>query len=219
MSPFWTKKHPPHPPGAGRVKLDKNHPRTKKEPTDPLPKSLPRRPAFLTRSSRILVESWFLGLFRRPFFASIFARPFSGIFQNADDFWLPLWLPFGSLWLQFCTPFSDIFFDVIFPRFPSISRTLNPRKPWFYCSKMMIFAKPPNLNNLSKSLISYHILASFLDPFGTLFYIDLLMPFQIVFFRLSCKLIQDSCPICGYGGNWLWLWISPRDSVGEYTER
>ena len=21
MSPFWTKKHPPHPPGAGRVKL------------------------------------------------------------------------------------------------------------------------------------------------------------------------------------------------------
>ena len=30
----------------------------------------------------------------------------------------------------------------------------------------MISAKPPNLNNLSKSLISYHILASFLEPFG-----------------------------------------------------
>ena len=29
----------------------------------------------------------------------------------------------------------------------------------------MISAKPPNLNYLSKSSISYHILASFLDPF------------------------------------------------------
>jgi hypothetical protein len=30
----------------------------------------------------------------------------------------------------------------------------------------MIYAKPPNLNNLRKSLISYHILTSFLEPFG-----------------------------------------------------
>ena len=103
---------------------------------------------------------------RHPFFALVFGCPFSGIFQNVDDLWLPFWLHFGLLWLQFCTPFSDLFFYLIFLRFPSISGTLNPRKPWFYCSKTMIFAKPPNLNNLRKTLISYHILTSFLKPFG-----------------------------------------------------
>ena len=105
------------------------------------------------------------GILSALFFASIFGIVFSNTFQNIDDLWLPLWLPFGSLWRQFCTPFSDLFFDVIFPRFPSISRALILRKPLFYCSKTMVFAKPPNLNNLQKT---FDFLSLFDLVFGAL---------------------------------------------------
>ena len=62
----------------------------------------------------------------------------------------------------------------------------------------MISAKPPNLNYLSKSSICYHILASFLDPFGFKFQYHFTLIcwclFKLYFFDFWLKRVQKLGP-------------------------
>ena len=116
----------------------------------------------------------------------------------------------ASCWLQFCTHFSDLFFDLIFQRFPKISGSVNPRKPCVYCSKTMIYAKPPSLNNLRKTLISDDILTFFVGALwlqiSTLIYIDFRCLFKLYFFDFCAKRL----PKLGSESRTFWAIWPPR---------
>ena len=91
---------PPHPPGAGRLKLHgyNQKPNSTKRP---LIKSLPRRPG--NGPSEI---PYMCLTFRPPFSQRFLDALFLIFFKTIDDFWLPFWFHFAYVFNQFRTPFS-----------------------------------------------------------------------------------------------------------------
>ena len=147
MSPFWIKKHPPHPPGARRVKLLGCSPLNQKiEP--PLPPAGPKLEPGRTQLGTI-IDIW---RFRSAFFfVSFLGCLFSSIFRNVDDYWLRFGFHFGPCSFNSAYLFRTLFSHAFsFFWFALISEALNPLEPLFYFSKSMIYGKPTQRGRFKK---------------------------------------------------------------------
>ena len=113
MSPFWIKKHPPHPPGARRVKLIEIHlePKLSQKTEPPYP---PPARNYDPGGPGSTVNLFFGGSVRQFFFVSFLGCLFSIIFRIVDDFWLRFCFNLGSVFVQFRIPFSDPVFAYFF---------------------------------------------------------------------------------------------------------
>ena len=80
MSPFWTKKHPPHRLGAGRVKLRENHLESKLD--QKLNPPTPRPPEIRTLDSNVRFILWFLAVPFGAFFSYRFRDAFFPVFSK-----------------------------------------------------------------------------------------------------------------------------------------
>ena len=109
-----------------------------------------------------------------------------------------MWAPFQHRFRSMPHTFFDPCFRTRFHRFELISGTLNLQKPLFYYVKTMIYRKLTKESHLNNSLIFQAVLVSFGDPvshkLSTLFYINVLMPFRIVFFNVCEKLVPKLLP-------------------------
>jgi hypothetical protein len=122
------------------------------------------------------------------FSALFFGCLFPSLFSVLIELWLPFPFHFASLFVKFCTPFSDPVFACTFYGFVWISGNNGTQNHWkqcFYYNKTMISTKTPNRHFLKQFVILCTISASFGQRLAHKIHILFALIFWCVFGILS----------------------------------